>query len=143
MKKTIVIIALGISILMGAAHAQEPAKLALSEKLLTVMEMQKTIEQSFSAITKMIPGNAAQSPEAKNVFDMIMKELSWANIKDGYIKLYAEVFTEEELKGLISFYESPAGQAFVKKQPELTQKSMALSQQMMMKIMPKLQGMPR
>ncbi|MGA1197950.1 MAG: DUF2059 domain-containing protein, partial [Candidatus Latescibacterota bacterium] len=64
-------------------------------------------------------------------------------IKADYIELYAEVFTEDELKGLINFYESPIGKAYIKKQPELTQKSMMLSQKMMMKVMPKLPGMGR
>lgn len=142
MKKTILFLALSFGILVNTAHAQEESKLILSEKLLTVMEMQKTLEQSFRGVTKMMPGGE-QSAAGQQVMEIIMKELSWENIKGDYIELYAEVFTIEELKGLIAFYESPAGQAFVKKQPELNQKSMMLSQKMMMKIMPKLPGMGR
>lgn len=143
MKKTIAIIVLGLSILIGSAQAQEDTKLKLADKLLIVMEMQKTIEQSFGAATQMMPNQANMPPEAKEVMNMIIKELSWENIKTDYIKLYAEVFTEDELKGLINFYESPIGKAYIKKQPELTQKSMMLSQKMMMKVMPKLPGMGR
>ena len=151
MKKIIMAIAIGLSIFISAPQAQEPADqvtiqdaehLKLAEKLLTVMELQKTIEQSFSQVTKMIPGRG-QSEAGKKVLDMIMEELSWDKIKDDYITLYAEVFTKDEIKDLIKFYESPAGQAFIKKQPELNQKSMMLSQKMMMKIMPKLPGMRR
>lgn len=140
MKKAIVILALGFSFMIGSAQAQTEAHLKLSEKLLTVMELQKTIEQSFGAVKKMIPGQDNPTGASKRALDMIMKELSWENIKADYIQLYAEVFTESEIQGLIKFYQSPAGQAFVKKQPELTQKSMMLSQKMMMKIMPQLQG---
>jgi len=107
------------------------------------MELQKTIEQSFGAVTKMIPGHDSPSEAGKKVVDLIMAELSWDNIKNGYITLYADLFTEKELKDLTAFYESPVGQAYVRKQPELTQRSMILSQQMMMKIMPKLRGMGR
>ncbi|MBT3602723.1 MAG: DUF2059 domain-containing protein [Candidatus Latescibacteria bacterium] len=154
MKKTIVAFAIGFSLFIGSAQAQvaappelgsapNPEHLKLAEKLVTVMELQKTIEQSFNSITKMLPGQASPSAAQKQVIDMIMKELDWKNFKTDYIQLYAEVFTEAEIKGLIKFYESPAGQAFVKKQPELNQKSMMLSQKMMMKIMPKLPGMRR
>lgn len=151
MKKIIIALFIGLSIFINSPQAQEPANqvtiqdaehLKLAEKLLTVMELQKTIEQSFGAVTKMIPGQG-QSEAGKKVLDMIMEELSWDKIKDDYINLYAEVFTKPELQDLIKFYESPAGQAFVKKQPELNQKSMMLSQKMMMKIMPKLPGMGR
>ena len=143
MKKAISIIVLGLSVLISSAHAQEDAKLKLADKLLIVMEMQKTIEQSFGAVKNMIPNQGNASAEAQDVINMIIKELSWDNIKTDYIKLYAEVFTEDELKGLIHFYESPIGKAYIKKQPELTQKSMMLSQKMMMKVMPKLPGMGR
>ena len=143
MKKTSALIILGLTVLISSAQAQEDTKLTLADKLLTVMEMQKTIEQSFGAVKNMIPNQENASPEAQHVVDMIIKELSWENIKADYIKLYAEVFTEDELKGLIHFYESPIGKAYIKKQPELTQKSMMLSQKMMMKIMPKLPGMGR
>ena len=142
MKKTIIAIIFGLSLLTSPTHAQDNTHRQLAEKLITVMELQKTIEQSFAAITKMVPGQG-QSEAGKKVLEMIMKELSWENIKNDYISLYAEVFTAEEMKGLIAFYESPTGQAFVKKQPELNQKSMMLSQKMMMKIMPKLPGMGR
>lgn len=143
MKKIILTIAIGISLMISTAQAQEDTRLKLAEKLITVLELQKTIEQSFSAITKMVPGGDGPSAADKKVLDMIVKELDWVNFKTDYIKLYADVFTEEEMKGLIAFYESPAGQAFVKKQPELNEKSMLLSQKMMMKILPKLPGMRR
>ena len=47
------------------------------------------------------------------------------------IKVYADTFTEEELKGLISFYKSPVGQKFIEKTPELMKRSMELSQKRM------------
>lgn len=142
MKKALLLLAISTSLLIGSAHAQDNTHRQLAEKLITVMELQKTIEQSFGAVTKMIPGKG-QTEAGKQVLDKIMKELSWENIKDDYITLYADVFTEKEIKGLIQFYESPEGQAFVKKQPELNQKSMLLSQKLMMKIIPQLQGMGR
>lgn len=140
MKKLMLFIAFSIALFSSTIQAQEHPKHQLAEKLLVVMELQKTIEQSFSSVTKMMPGGG-QSEAGKQVLEVIKKELSWDNIKGDYIQLYSEVFSEEELKGLIEFYESPIGQAYVKKQPELTQKSMGISQKLMMKIMPKLPGM--
>lgn len=39
-----------------------------------------------------------------------------------YIRIYRETFTEEELQSLIAFYESPAGQMFIRKTPEIMDK---------------------
>jgi len=47
----------------------------------------------------------------------------------------------EEPKELIAFYQSPAGKAFMAKQPELMRKSMQLSQKTMMSLMPKIMAM--
>jgi len=75
--------------------------------------------------------------------DMLAQEFSWDKLKEDYITLYAETFTEDEMKGAIAFYKSPAGQAFITKQPEVVRRSMELSQKMMMQIMPKIQAMTK
>jgi hypothetical protein len=72
----------------------------------------------------------------------IMKEeLSWDKLKDGFIQVYRDTFTQEEMDGIIAFYKSPAGQAFVDKQPALMKNTMALMQQRMGPMMQKIQQM--
>ena len=51
--------------------------------------------------------------------------------------------TFQELKDLIAFYKSPAGQAFTRKQPELTMKTMEMTQKLMLQVMPKIQAMTK
>jgi hypothetical protein len=48
-----------------------------------------------------------------------------AKMKAPMIDAVAEVFTEQELRDLVAFYEAPSGQALIAKTPELTQKMMA------------------
>jgi hypothetical protein len=155
MKKAIIIITLGLSFVIGSVNAQETTQRDLSEKLLNLMQMQKTIENSFATVKQMLPGQMEKmrqtmgptskpgpTPEQTNkLMDLISQELSWDNLKTDYIALYAETFTADELNGLIAFYESPVGQAYIQKQPELTKRSMALTQGMMLKIMPKMQNL--
>jgi hypothetical protein len=45
------------------------------------------------------------------------------------------------MQGVIAFYRSPAGDAFLKKQPELMRRSMELNQQIMTELSPKLQDL--
>lgn len=155
MRKAIVWILAGVVLSVGAANAQEKPRRAMAEELLNVMNMRESIEKSFAMVKQMMPAQMAQMEQATgqtnmlanassqmgNMMDMMAQELSWDNLKDGYIALYADTFTEEEMKGIIAFYKSPAGQAFVAKQPELMKRSMELSQKMMMRLMPKIQAM--
>ena len=48
---------------------------------------------------------------------------------------------QKKSKGLIAFYKTPAGQAFLDKQPLLMQKTMEMTQKRMMEMTPKVQEM--
>jgi hypothetical protein len=63
----------------------------------------------------------------------------WDKIKEDIIDIYVDVFTKEELEGIIAFYKTPVGQKLIKKQPELMQKSMEIIQKQLTTIMPKVQ----
>ena len=72
---------------------------------------------------------------------IIKDELNWDKMKDLYIQVYRETFSQEEIDGLIAFYQTPVGQSFVSKQPELTKRTMAIMQQRMAPMMQKIQKM--
>lgn len=85
--------------------------------------------------------------EAKEVLDSFrrkmvanMKEqVTWDKMKELYFDIYRESFTQEELDGLIAFYESPAGKAFVNKMPVVMQKTMTATQRLLGPILEKIQ----
>ncbi len=60
-------------------------------------------------------------------------------MKPEYVRLYDEVYSDEELNGILAFYKSPAGQAFLNKMPLLMTKSMEIAQRRMAAVMPELQ----
>jgi uncharacterized protein len=153
--------------------AQDASRRALAEELLKEMDMKANMEKSFAMIKKMMPAQMermkqtmekstagatgskkgpkemvdkatdAAAKVSSKMMDEMTKELSWDNIKDEYVTLYAETFTEEDLRGLVAFYKSPAGRAFTKKQPELMRRSMELTQKHMLQWMPKMQAMTK
>ncbi len=157
MKKMIGLVAVGVGLVVWSANAQETPRRAMAEELLNLMNMQETIETSFAMVKQMIPAQRERMKQATgqtnmpsnvsnqvdSMMDMMAQELSWDKMKADYITLYADSFTEEEMKGIIAFYKSPAGVAFITKQPELMKRSMELSQKMIMQIMPKIQAMTK
>ena len=56
-----------------------------------------------------------------------------------FAEIYSDVFTEDEIQGIIDFYKSPIGQKMLEKQPELTGATMQKMQVEMAKIMPAIQ----
>jgi len=157
MRKVIILTVLWMGLSVWSAGAQETSRRALAEELLNLMKMRENIEKSFDMVKQMIPMQmdrmmkapgqttmpADASKRTEKMMDMVAQELSWDKIKDDYIALYAETFTDEELRGMIAFFKSPVGQAFISKQPEMMKKSMELSQKMIMKVMPKIHAMAR
>lgn len=143
-------------VLVAIVRAGDIPKRALAEQLLEAMEIQKTIEKSFDMVNQMMTAQMKQmgvfsddaiSDKAQDVIqktmDLVMKEMSWDKLKGDYISIYAETFTEEELKGAIKFYKSPIGKKFIEKQPELMRKSMQISQKQMATLMPKIQQLTK
>jgi len=127
-----------------------PESRAAAERLLQVLKMDENFDNSISQAVKMQMGMVdqmdipAEDKErarkiSENSTENILKKFSWKKMKGMFIDIYAEVFTTEELNGVIAFYESPAGQKFVVKQPELMQVTMQKMQGLMAEIMPELQ----
>lgn len=154
MRRVIGLVLAAVVLAGSAARAGEAERYQLAEKLLVAMEVQKTIEQSFATVREMqmtqlrnmnLGEKGSEQAQAMQgqIMDMISKELSWDSLKKDYAQIYAETFTEDELKGLVAFYESPVGRSFVEKQPELIRKSMMLTQKQMYTIMPRIEQMTR
>lgn len=146
----VAVCALAVSIARGETQTN------LAEKLIGLMDVGESIEQSMAMskaqMLKQSQQLGATVGEAgvtkiqeyqSKMMDLISSEMSWEKLKPRYIELYATTFTAEELEGLIAFYNTPIGQAFVKKQPELMQKSMLVNQAVMQSLQPKLRQLMR
>jgi hypothetical protein len=146
-----IICALCTFALVTKGRAEDTQRRALAEELLGLMDIQKNIEKSYEMVKQMVPAQLKQmgvseetlrdkaKVEMQKMMDLIMNEMSWDKLKDDYISIYAETFTEEELEGVVEFYKSPIGRKFIEKQPELLRRSMQISQKQMGKLMPKIQ----
>jgi hypothetical protein len=107
--------------------------------------MAKGMEQGLQKSIKGQELNAAQKAAVEKFrvkFDQTVKEeLSFAKVKDIYVKAYKETFTQEEVDAITAFYKSPAGKAVTDKYPAAMQKANSLMQSRISPLTVKLQGM--
>jgi hypothetical protein len=141
--------------LLSLSAAAQQASDATVERLMKVTRAE-ALMQTLMAGMEQIMGVAMKeatkdhplSPEQQRKFDAMTvkireamrEEMSWERLKARYATLYKETFTEEEIQGLITFYESPPGQALLAKMPALMTKSIALSQEQMKSMLPRLKA---
>lgn len=68
------------------------------------------------------------------------EELSWQAIEPRITEIYANTLSQEEVDGIIAFYQSPAGRAYIKKMPAIMGQTMMTLQKTMVGIMEKIQA---
>ena len=136
---------LATTLVAVAAHAA-PASAESIERLLQAMQVQAQLETMYVQVLPAMQASMRQtlatqmkSEEAARIYDavqarvnaVILEQLSWARLKPGFARIYAEAFSQEEVDGLIAFYQGPYGSALIRQTPQLTQRSMQMMQQRM------------
>lgn len=136
------------------AQTSSPASTASIQRLLeltntpqlydaTMKQMSTILDKHSGRLMNQIPPEkqAKFKEMLKKMDAMVQEEMSWKKMAPEYVKIYAETFTQKEIDDLIAFYNTPSGQSFIKKQPLVLQRTMALSQEKMGIMMGRLPGM--
>jgi uncharacterized protein len=117
--------------------AHSPARLAAAKDLVSVMRLPDTMRGMFPLIWRQMvsPLISRDDPRIKAAVDSlaptITAEMEREIPRFGELiaGIYAEHFTEEELRAIAVFMRSPTGQTFLAKQNVLAQASMTAGQQ--------------
>lgn len=154
LNKSLAAALLGCALTFTAAHAAPPSEasvlklmeVAQSHKMLDTLyaNLDHTMRQSLQAAV----AGKILTPEQKRVIDMaparlaavMRREMTWAALQPAVMQVYRDTFDQSEIDGLIAFYESPTGKAFVAKTPLVMQRSMVATQEQMKAFVPKLQA---
>lgn len=136
-----------------SARADDVSKRAKVEELFTVMKLSEMTERMTAAVRQQIdtalrstPGMQQITPAQKQLLaDYENRSMALANASVGWkalepemIDLYASTYTEQEIDGILAFYKSPVGQALLAKTPELTTKSLQITQTKLVALQPKM-----
>lgn len=151
--KTTAVLTLALLATGFQAIAQQPTKEAKVEQLLSSMNADATINQMFDQIKAMTasqippgttPEQIAKSQEIQTkIFDLVKSRMSWEKMRPEYVRLYSEVFSDDEISGMLAFYQSPAGRAMLQKMPALMKQIMEVVQSQMADLMPEIQRITR
>lgn len=132
-----------------AARADDATKTALAEQLIGLLNVDKNYDATYQRMLKMQDEMASSqelSPEQKQQRDRatqaalkVVKEFaSWEAIKPSFVQIYSDIFTAEELQGMIDFYKSPVGQKWLEKQPLVQSAVMQKMGELMSGLQPKI-----
>jgi hypothetical protein len=123
--------------------AEEVLRLTKVDKMLgpLVDQIQQVQIQQLQQMNLSREAYSAAQRYLQRINDLVAREMQWQEIKNDYVGLYTDAFTEPELHQLIQFYSTPLGRKVVEKMPVLMEQSMQLGQKKMMKIMPEIQAL--
>lgn len=133
MKKILILIPFLFSLLT----AEEPEKAPTpAEKLIDLIKLEETIVETGAANFGMVAESLADADlteaemaEVKDAFMVYMRELaSDPELKAKTTALYEKNFTQEELKALVEFYQTPLGQKTLSTLPNILAETTAFSE---------------
>jgi uncharacterized protein len=155
MRRPLLVLAAALLFSGAAAHADDASKHAKVKQLFELTSMQNRVDQirvsalaqarSFAAQQFASTGVSAQQ-DNKGVaafYDrlnaLVAGNYNWTKLEPAYEQIYANLYTEDELDGILAFYKSPVGQAFLSKSPEATRQILQLSKQQFDTLTPQIQ----
>jgi uncharacterized protein len=123
-----------------AAPADSTAREALVRRYFKAMEFERLMDSMVASMTPvMVEQTAKHNPELTaeqrqmiaDVVQQAMHEVMTPKLIEMNVSIYAEAFSESELRALVTFYESPEGRAIMRKTPALMPKAAAIARELM------------
>jgi len=138
-------LAVGLALASVTASAQQPAPakppasptaIAAAKEILTMKNASAMYAQAVPSVveqtkTSLLQSNLNYQKDLNEVAVIVAQSLAGREkeIGEGMAKVYADAFTEQELKDLVTFYKSPLGQKLLSAEPEAIQGSIAYMRQ--------------
>jgi hypothetical protein len=121
MKKLILTFGLVLATQLGMAQDD-----AFKKDVLKVVERSGTTSQIKAAKSQIL----TMIPEAKQAAFIVEFDALLPKIYETLTKTYMEVYTKEDIKAMLAFYDSPVGKKMTEKEGVISEKSAAASQEL-------------
>ena len=152
---TIILLLFFLSVPINSSANQGGADI-LAEKFLVVTMQKDQNSQLLDMLKTQISQQMNKRSKAKNLNEnqrkllekysnkmtnILVEELSWGKIKGNHVKIIKSIYSDEELRSLIQFFESELGQLYINKQQIAMQKLGESSQIFIQKVMRRIQAL--
>lgn len=139
MKIPLMILALVLAATPAAAQPEPTAgELAAANELLEVSRSRENFIRGME-IGMQMGGMGELTPELRAAVREVLDEhFPYEDLAPGMARMYADLYTEEEIRGMIAFYRTPLGQRMIETLPELTAQSQRIAQERLQSAMPVL-----
>ncbi|HEY3747440.1 MAG TPA: DUF2059 domain-containing protein [Gemmatimonadaceae bacterium] len=156
LSRILVLLAVGLLCGRSVRAEAQPANEASIKKLLEVSHAHELMdnvmgqmETTLDTVHQQVTSGHAASPEVERIYNNARHEvtaavrdsLTWDKVEPMYIRVYQKSFTQQEVEGMITFYQTPTGQAVIKKLPLVMQDSMNETMQLMAPVIQRIQRM--
>lgn len=140
MKKLVLAAALLLCAAAPAAAQEEPSpgEMQAVREFLEVTRVREMLPRTMEAMFSGALGDQMPPGFADVMREFMTEHFRYERLEPGYIRVYTELFTEEELRALVAFYRTPAGQRFVELTPELAARTQEITAEIMEDAMPEL-----
>lgn len=120
----------------GLAQAQTPGALAAAKELVALKGGNSMFAPLIPGVIErakqsLVPTNPQLIAPLNQVADQLKKEYApkSAEIENEVAKVYAQHFTEAELKEILAFYKSPVGRKMIAEEPKAIEQSLKAAQE--------------
>jgi hypothetical protein len=119
-----------------AAQEPTPGQLRAAERLMSAMHLESNWapmqDQLVRQIYQAFPDTSRFIKESeRSMRELFAKRFTWERMKPEYVRMYASFYTEDELRQLTAFYESPVGQKSLQIAPEVAGWTARVAQRLM------------
>ena len=123
----------------AAAQPEPPAdEAAAARDVLQAMSMREMIPRTMESMLEM-QDEEQMSPRVRQmIVDFMNEHFTWEKLEPRYIRIYTDVYTLDELRGLAAFYRTPLGQRVVATMPELGKRSQQVGMEAVQEFLPRL-----
>ncbi|HEX8907090.1 MAG TPA: DUF2059 domain-containing protein [Longimicrobiaceae bacterium] len=143
-KIAIALLALLVLSAERAAAQHSPGHREAAMDLLVAMRVPEALAASLNTSLQIqLAGNPQLRGMEPVLREFFARYMSWNSLKDQYADIYANAFSESELREMLDFYRSPAGQKLARSAPALMRQGAELGERAVREHMPELQEMIR
>lgn len=130
------------SLYQAPAFATSETHRKAANELLDTMDLNTLLSSSIDSMMQLqLSQNPSLQPFEKIMRVFFSKYMSGESLREEFLEIYVEAFTEKELKEINAFYSTPTGKKTLKETPDLMSKGAALGQKRLQENISELQSM--